>query len=188
MRVGGHDGVACGFGPLYQGQGPVAQQFLSLRCMLAHVKAQVGRDLLIAAAAGVELQGQLANVRGQFELDEMMHVFGTRIGCQGGAPSAVPAVLEHGIQPIAHLGGLGRRQNAGGSEHARVRLAGSNLLGEKPPVKAKGPLPLLKARIERLAEAARPHLHFTTSFCFCSSRARVRAGSPRIWMKPLASF
>ena len=63
MRVGGHDGVACGFGPLYQGQGPVAQQFLSLRCMLAHVKAQVGRDLLIAAAAGVELQGQLANAR-----------------------------------------------------------------------------------------------------------------------------
>ena len=28
MRVGGHDGVACGFSLLYQGQGPVAQQLL----------------------------------------------------------------------------------------------------------------------------------------------------------------
>ena len=64
------------------------------------------------------------------------------------------------------------------AEHAGVRLAGSNLLWEKLPVKDKGSLPLLEARIERLAEAARPHLHFTTSFCFCNSALRgcVQAG------------
>src|SRR5581483_4014476 len=118
----------------------------------------------------------------------MMHVLRARISRESGAPRAIPALLEHRIEAVANLGELRRGENSRGSQHAGMRLAGGDLLGEKPPVKAEGPLPLLEARIERLAEAARPHLHFTTSFCFCSSRARVRAGSPRIWIKPLASF
>src|ERR1700757_449034 len=117
-----------------------------------------------------------------------MHIFRTRIGCERSAARTIPAVLEHRVEAVAHLCAFARRQNTRRSQHASMRFTGSNFLGKKLPVKAEGPLPLLEARIERLAEAARPHLHFTTSFCFCSSRARVRAGSPSIWIKPLASF
>ena len=42
----------------------------------ADEEAHVGGDLLVAAAAGVELEGEVADLLGQFELDEVVDVFG----------------------------------------------------------------------------------------------------------------
>src|SRR5579875_3124818 len=67
-----------------------------------------------------------------------------------------------------------------GSEHTRgfqcerMRLAGSNLFGEELPIKLQRPLPVIKRWIEWLAKAARPHLHFKTSFSSsCCQRAAL---------------
>ena len=46
--------------------------------MRAHVEAQVGGDLLVAAAAGVELEAERADALNEFKFDEVMNVFG---GC-----------------------------------------------------------------------------------------------------------
>ena len=45
----------------------------------AHVEAQVGRDLLVAAAAGVKLEAERADALYQFQLHKMMNVFGGRM-------------------------------------------------------------------------------------------------------------
>jgi hypothetical protein len=44
--------------------------------LLADVEAQVGGDLLVAAAAGVELEAERADALDQRQLDEVMNVFG----------------------------------------------------------------------------------------------------------------
>ena len=40
-----------------------------------HVETQVGRNLLVAAAAAVQLVSRVANQRDQLLFDEMVHVF-----------------------------------------------------------------------------------------------------------------
>ncbi len=41
----------------------------------ADVKTQIGRNLLVAAAAAVQLVSRVANQRDQLLFDEVMHVF-----------------------------------------------------------------------------------------------------------------
>src|SRR5271166_394603 len=100
----------------------------------------------------------------------------------------LPKPGSNSVEPLDNLDELSVRQNAGGQQSACVRLAGHDFLFEKRPIELDGSLPLIKQRVQGLAKAAGPHLHLTTSFLRFISRARVRAGSPRIWMKPFASF
>src|SRR5262249_54141163 len=103
-----------------------------------------------------------------------------------------------------------RTQYAGLRQRSRVRLTGRHFVRQQDAVEGKRPLPLLEIRVQLLAEAARPHLHLLTPDFATSdfvlplssipalstlifgasdfSRARERAGSPRMRMKPSASF
>ena len=73
------------------------------RRVLADIKAQVGGDLFIAAAAGVELERELADLFGQLKLNEMVDVLGARVRCERGPARAVPAVSQYGVQALADL-------------------------------------------------------------------------------------
>ena len=46
----------------------------------ADEEAHVGGDLLVAAAAGVEFEGEVADLFGEFEFDEVVDVFGLLVG------------------------------------------------------------------------------------------------------------
>ena len=43
--------------------------------LLAHIEPQVGRDLLVAAAAGVQLETQVTDASGELQLDEVVNIF-----------------------------------------------------------------------------------------------------------------
>ena len=47
--------------------------------LLADVEAQVGGDLLVAAAAGVEFETERADALNECQFDEVMNVFGGRV-------------------------------------------------------------------------------------------------------------
>ena len=76
MGVGGHGGASRLFSPVERNAQPVRQIGAHLVDRGPHVKTQVGRDLLIAAASAVQLVAGVADQHDQLLLDKVMHVFG----------------------------------------------------------------------------------------------------------------
>jgi hypothetical protein len=59
MGVGGHNRVACVLGSLDQLPGPASKMSQQIANPVPYVQSQVGCDLLIAAAASVQLQAEV---------------------------------------------------------------------------------------------------------------------------------
>ena len=159
------------------------------------VQAQVGRDLLVAAAAGMQLVSGFTDGRDELLLDEMVHVFRIRSFEQHWIGSCSELKF---IKPTQNGGKFLARENACAAKGTRMSAAGSAFMAQKTAIEAERALPLLEVCVERLAHAPGPHLHASTptgSFtgfaspacCFLSS-ASDRAGSPRMRMNPSASF
>ena len=64
---------------------------------VADEEAGVGGDLFVAAAAGVELEGEATDLAGEFELDVVVDVFGLRGGGYDGGLNLVIAGLVVGL-------------------------------------------------------------------------------------------
>ena len=58
VRIAGHDSIAGGFGLLDQRTDPDDQGIEGEADLFAHIEAQIGGDLFVAAAAGVELEAE----------------------------------------------------------------------------------------------------------------------------------
>ena len=71
-----HRRVARGLGTRQHRLDPIGQQVLQRVDALAHKEAEVGRDLLVAAASGVQLVSGRANQRGELLFNEVVNVFG----------------------------------------------------------------------------------------------------------------
>ena len=112
----------------------------------------------------------------------MMHIFRFVVGQEGRFGLSLLADL---LQAANDLSQLFRREHSCVFESARVGAARLKLVGQQALIERERTLPALKCGIEWLLEAARPHLHFATSWC---SAAREREGSPRMRMNPAASF
>ena len=79
MRVAGHDCVA-GRAPLFDERArPVCKAFDHELDLSANIEPQVGGDLFVAAAAGVQLEAELSDALRELELDEVMNVLGGRV-------------------------------------------------------------------------------------------------------------
>ena len=76
VGVAGHDGFACALGEVDEGLAPFAQAGEGGVDGVAHEEAHVGGDLLVAAAAGVELEGEVADDLGELKLGEVVDVLG----------------------------------------------------------------------------------------------------------------
>ena len=125
--------------------------------MRANVEPQVGGDLFVAAAAGVQLEAERADALGELELDEVMNVFGGRVIAHEGLAGFRGVIGGDRVERCADLLAFGVGENSGGEKGGRVRLAGGYFLSEKPPVKDDGALPAFEVGIERFAKAAGPH-------------------------------
>jgi hypothetical protein len=179
VRVRRHRSVAGLLCLIHKLAGQLNQQLRNRIDLRADVEPQVRRDLLVATAAGVQLE---AHFSGQFHqplFDVVVHVLNRRIVGRG---NPLSRDLIEGLERERKLSAV---EHSCLGERGGMRLAGRHLVGHKNAIERKRALPLFEAGIRLLAEAARPHLHFRASAC---SSARERAGSPRMRMKPSASF
>ena len=76
VGVGGHDGVARGFACSTSAVAHAAMCAEQDVDRSADEEPEVGGDLLVAAAAGVELEAEVADGFGEAQLDEVVNVFG----------------------------------------------------------------------------------------------------------------
>src|SRR5580700_7422367 len=182
MGVGGHCGAAGLFGPIGESRADLGQFLPQLINRRPRIKAQVGGDLLVAAAPTVQLVAEVADPRYELLLDEMMHILSIIVLHESFGRSSHLAYL---LQAFQNADELVRRQHASISQTASVGPARGEFIIQQPPVEIKRPLPAFELRVQRLPEPPRPHLHRVTS---TRPRARVRDGSPRMRMKPAASF
>jgi len=157
MGVTGHHRLAGCASLLDQRAGPCGQSIHSQADLLAHIETEIGRNLLVAAAAGVQLEPQRADALGQLQFDKVMNVLGRRIVAYQGLARLGCVLFADHIQRRAQLRPFTFSENPGGDQRGGVRLAGGDLTIEKPPVKDNRALPGFKLRIQRLAESAGPH-------------------------------
>ncbi len=120
---------------------------------VADEEPHVGGDLLVAAAAGVELECEVADLFGEFEFDEVVDVFGLFVGRR-----CLFDALATARRPSFHLEELFAGEDAGGFDGAGVGDAGFDFVREEAPVEREGALPFFELLVEWLAEAAGPHL------------------------------
>ncbi len=92
------------------------------------------------------------------KFDEVMNVFGRRVIAHQRLARVGGVFGGNRIERVTQLRCLIFGQDLRGAEGRGVRLAGGDLLVEKPPVEDNRPLPRFEFCVERLAKAARPHL------------------------------
>src|ERR1035437_8073897 len=93
----------------------------------------------------------------------------------------------NGIERLAELHCFIFGENLRGEKSGRVRLAGGDLLVEKPPIEADGTLPGFELAVQRLAKTARPHLPGLLFVGHCFKRTS-RYSLPYAFSGPLLSL
>jgi hypothetical protein len=147
VRVEGHDRVAVLRGEVDQRGLHFAHARLQRGRRLHQVQTQVGRDLVVAAARGVQALSVLADQLGQAALDGHVDVLVLRTRDEG-ALVELARDLAQARDDAAH--GLGR-QDAGVTEHLRVRDRADDVLGPQALVHLEGAVD----GVERGVRAAR---------------------------------
>src|SRR5258708_5030792 len=182
MRMRGHDRRLRFFRARDQHFKEVGNDGAQLVDIFADEQPQIGGDLFVAAAAGVEFFAGLADQIDELLLHEVMDIFGLVIVQIAGVFLGVPRNSgETFDDPVPLLGG----QNSALAQRVRVGAARRQFIEQQLLVKWKRSLPFFKLRIERLPNPAGPHLHLIASWRI---RARDRAGRRRMRMTPAASF
>src|SRR6185437_10832574 len=152
VRVAGHHGFACALSEVDEAGTPFAQTGEGGVDGLAHEEAHVGGDLLVAAAASVELEGEVADDPGELKLGEVVDVLG--LGGFGYDRWSQCGLGENFVQTVEHGDQFGIGEDACGGDGAGMRLRGGDLLWEETPVEGEAALPLFQGLVEGLAEAA----------------------------------
>ncbi len=92
-------------GEVDEGFAPCGEAFERVVDGFADEEAHVGGDLFVAAAAGVELEGEVADLFGEFELDEVVDVFGLWVGGDDGF-ALFGLLLGYGAEASGSSGGV----------------------------------------------------------------------------------
>ena len=151
MRVAGHYCIARLLGKIDQGLGPLFESGEDAVDGVADEETHVGRDLLVAGAAGVEFERERANVLGKLQLDKMMDVF-----------SFIKFITvctkdDHLTQPFVDYLQLFWRENSSGGNRACMSERSPDFFLNEALIEREGALPLLELFVEGLAEATGPH-------------------------------
>src|ERR1017187_6774622 len=149
MRIGRHDGFAGGCWEFDEGEGPIAQPGKGLIDCLADEEAHVGSDLLVAAAARVEFEGEWADRLLQPKFYEVVDVFGF-FGGEVSRGSDLSQSVERRRQ-------LGVGEDACRRDGVGVGLRGQYFLRQQAIVEGERTLPFLELLVQWFAEATGPH-------------------------------
>src|SRR5271165_2171066 len=117
---------------------------------LPHVQAQVGGDLLIAAAPRMQLEAKIPDGFDKVQLDEVMDIL--RVGIHGlrltRSLSRLVGLLRKAfydaIESIDNLPKFALAQNGCSVQRASVRLAGCSLFLEQRTIELERALPVIE--------------------------------------------
>src|ERR1700691_3806428 len=120
------------------------------------VEAQVGGDLLVTAAAGMEFEAEVADGLRKAQLDEVVDVLG--LGIEADFVGLAGEFFADRVQRIGDAGALAGREKARRLESECMDFAGGQLCIEQLIVETDGLLPEVEERIGCGAKASGPHL------------------------------
>ena len=154
VRVAGQDQVAVALGRGQQGALQFLQPAVEVVDGVAHPELHVGDDLIVAAAAGVQLAAEVAETLDQGALDVRVDVF------QGDREGELAAVdlAGDGVEGGGDLLGLVGAEQADLGEHPGVGLAGADVVAVEAAVEADRFGEGFDAVVGGAAEAAAPGL------------------------------
>ena len=154
MRVARHDGFACVAPLRNQSGGPGCEPADDKLDLSAHIKAQVRCNLLIAAAARVQFEREIADALDELKLNEVMNVFGSGMIAHLDSAGVRTEFRGNLVERCRQLDGFALGEDPCRGEGRRVRFAGGDFLIEKAPIKDDGALPGFEFRVQRLTKPA----------------------------------
>ncbi len=130
--------------------------------LLAQIHPQVERNLIVAAARGVQLFAHVAEPFGQDLLDEHVDILarGVEGQCSG------VQIVQNALQAVNQRVGVGATENAAGAEHGGVRHAAGDVLPVHPAVVGDGRVEIIRQRSVRPSVRPGPHLCHARSLPF----------------------
>ena len=120
---------------------------------IAHPQAEIGRDLIVAAARGVQAAGNGADRSRQLRLGQHMDVFEGEIF--GHAVRGI--VRGDRVQPRVNRGGILDRHDALFRQHRDMRLRSGDILTPHPLVEGDRGVNLAHYRSRAFGKSAAPH-------------------------------
>ena len=120
----------------------------------AEIEPHVHRDLIVAAAGGVQLLARLADAGGELRLHE--HVDVLRLGVDRERTGL--DVRKDAFEPFRDLAELGIGDDAAAREHLRVRERPLDVLAVHPAVHGDGRVEIVRGFRCLGGRPARPHL------------------------------
>ncbi len=156
LQVGeaGHDGVGFGLGETQQTLLQTSDFAEDHVDFVAQPEADVGGDLVVAAASGVQLLADDADAVGQARLDVHVHVFQVHAPVEGAGLDLALDVLQVGDDLVA----LGIGQHAGLGEHGGVGDGAHDVVAVEALVELDGGGESGDEGVDGLAETAAPGL------------------------------
>src|SRR4029077_10646726 len=194
MRGAGHGDAQIGFSLRGERAQQRRKRATNLMRGFFHVHAEFGGHHFVAAAAGVQLGAQVAELFDQRGFHEMVNVFGFRVVKPGrlGLRAALELV-ERGDYLLSFF----VRENSGGGDGARPGPVEREFLWEKAAIEMPGALEFVEGGVRGTVKAAAPHLlvfgaaHLTSAFAratFGTVTGGTVMGSAKRLMKPSASL
>lgn len=132
VRVAGEDHVGIGFAARDERPLQFFEQLIDLVDRIADVELEVGGDLVVAAASGVQLASDIAELLDQPALDVHVDVFEFVAERQFAPLDLAEDLIECRLNPVRLVVG----QQADGGEHAGVRFGAADVDVCQPRVKA----------------------------------------------------
>ena len=136
--------------------------------LIAQPQPRIERDLLVAAAAGVDLVGESAHALLQFADDEAVYVLGVCVLTfeergRGG-------VFKDGFERLDDFRALRRCQNTGAGERTREGLRSTYVRGDQALIEVERVRETLEDFRRTGFESPAPEFHFVAVCFFWSAR------------------
>ena len=161
VRVAGNDGVGIARGQIQQRLHHARQQHAHAVALVAQPQAQIERDLLVAAAPGVDLVGHRAGMLLQLADDQGVDVF------IGGAVEelGLGGFLAYLVESFDDAGALGGGENAGLFQRACEGLRAAYIRADQAPVEIQRSGEAFEDLRRARFKPAAPELHAASAQC-----------------------
>jgi hypothetical protein len=182
VRIARHHRVDLALGELHEGGPDGVDLAAARRDLVADPEPQIGRDLVVATPARMQLLAEVADTLDQTLLDPRVHVLGAGIAHGGGIGGG--DVRDRGQRDVDRPA-LVRVEHAGANERLRPRPRPGDVARHQPVIDRKRVVERLEQRVRVAFEAPAPHAHAVTSPL---PAAAMRLGRVYSRMNPAASF
>ena len=168
VGIAGHDIRLVRLGLIGQRRDERLRERDDLVRLRAQIHAQVERDLIVAAAGGVQALAGVADALGEHLLDEHVDILGGRVNLQ----RAGFEIVQDRLQAVDDRVRVGLRDDVLRAEHGRVRHGAGDILAVHPAVEPDGGVEVVRDLAGIPCRAPGPEL----THCRLPARGRGSAG------------